>query len=181
MTGKMNGIITLTRYEGLMRELAKAVAEDGARPDVFEKVAYTMAPWIPDGAVVVPMPGRYGMPFWSHMLVKEIVKVNPRVHFAGDWLRCNPHEPRKCVGGTRGEPPMMWVDECFMVPLDGVRDVPETDIYVIDNVVASGGTACAALRAVMEWQSTRASAELYERGAVSCHVLALCRSSLRVA
>lgn len=180
MKGEMNGIITLTRYEGLMRELAKAVAEDGASPDVFEKMAGIMAPWIPDGAVVVPMPGRGGMPLWSRQLVKEIVKVNPRVYYAGWWLRCDPHEPRKTVGGTRGEPPKMWVDEDFMVPLGVKRKLSETDIYIIDNVVASGGTACSALRAVMEWQSRRVDSGLYESGEVSCHVLALCRSSLRM-
>lgn len=157
MKGKTNGIITLTRYEGLMRELAKAVTEDGASPDVFEKMAGIMAPWIPDGAVVVPMPGRDGMPLWSHMLVKEIVKVNPRVYYAGDWLRCDAHEPRKTVRGNRGEPPRMWVDEDFIAPVESALGktllyVPATDIFVIDNVVASGGTACSALRAVMEWQ-----------------------------
>lgn len=180
MKGKMNGIITLTRYEGLMRELAKVVAEDGASPDVFEKMAGMMAPWIPDGAVVVPMPGRNGMPLWSHILVKAIVKANPRAYYAGDWLRCDVHEPRKGVGGTRGEPPRMWVDEGFMIPLDVERSVTEADIYIIDNVVASGGTACSALRAVTEWQARRAEAGQYESGEVSCHVLALCRSSLRI-
>lgn len=184
--GKTNGIITLSRYEGPMRELAKAVAEDGARHDVFEKAAYMMAPWIPDGSVVVPMPGRDGMPLWSHILVKEIVKANPRVYYAGDWLRCEVHEPRKTVVGMRGEPPRMWVDEWFIVSVESalgktLLDVPATDIFVIDNVVASGGTACSALRAVMEWQSRKVSAELYEGGKASCHVLALCRSSLRVA
>lgn len=155
MKGEKNGIITLTRYEGLMRELAKAVAADGASPDVFEKMAGMMAQWIPDGAVVVPMPGRYGMPLWSHILVKAIVKANPRAYYAGDWLRCDVHEPRKGVGGTRGEPPRMWVDEGFMIPLDVERSV-------------------------MEWQARRAEAGQYESGAVSCHVLALCCSSLRV-
>lgn len=185
MKGEINGIITLTRYEGLMRELAKAVAADGASPDVFEKMAGIMAPWLPDGAVVVPMPGRDGMPLWSHRLVKAIVKANPRAYYAGDWLRCDVHEPRKGVGGTRGEPPKMWVDEGFMVSVESalgktLLDVPSTDIFVIDNVVASGGTACSALRTVMEWQSRKAKAGLYESGEVSCHVLALCRSSLRL-
>lgn len=185
MNGKKNSIIALTRYEGLMRELAKAVTEDDAEPDVFAKMAGIMAPWIPDGSVVVPMPGRDGMPLWSHKLVKEIVKVNPRVYYAGDFLRCDVHGPRKGVGGTRGEPPRMWVDEGFIVSVESapgatLLEVPKADIFVIDNVVASGGTACSALRAVMDWQSRRVEASLYESGAVSCHVLALCRSSLRM-
>ena len=79
----------------------------------------------------------------------------------------------------------MWVDEGLIVSVESalgatLLEVPKADIFVIDNVVASGGTACSALQAVMEWQSRKVDASLYEGGAVSCHVLALCRSSLRV-
>lgn len=58
----------------------------------------------------------------------------------------------------------------------------ETDL--VSAVLDAGYTVRAAGRGevayVVEWQSRRVDAGLYESGDVSCHVLALCRSSLQM-
>ena len=130
-------MIWFGRYEGWLRMLAKGIK--GYDDDCIGKAAKLFDLMLPDGCVVVPMPSHEGMP--TQMLAVAIRMPGKRR--VVDMLRCNPHESccTQKKDGFTPAPFEMWCKPCML---------PEgcSEVCVIDNVICTGVTAGAAIRAL---------------------------------
>lgn len=129
-------MIWFGRYEGWLRMLAHGVKD--YYDNCIGKAAKLFDLMLPDGCVVVPMPSHEGMP--RQMLA--VALRMPGKRRIVDMLRCDPHEScyTQKKDGFSPDPFRMWCKP-WMLP-DGCGEV-----YVIDNVICTGTTASAAIRA----------------------------------
>lgn len=130
-----SNLIWFGRYEGWLRMLARGVKDyDG---ECIRKAAKLFDLMLPDGCVVVPMPSHTG----EARQMLTVANMIPGERLVLDVLRCSPHESsyaQKKDGFTPSDIEM-W---CGSLPRLG------RPVYIIDNVICTGVTASAALRAV---------------------------------
>jgi len=125
-------IIWFGRYEGWLRLLARGVRDRDV--ECIKKAAHLFDVMLPDNAVVVPMPAHTGRA--DAMLV--VAKMTGRK--VADCLRCAPHESNYSQKRDGFTP--TWI------PMFADGETPEGDLWIIDNVIASGVTANAAMCAL---------------------------------
>lgn len=129
-------MIWFGRYEGWLRLLAHGVKDgDG---ECVRKAAKLFDLMLPDGCVVVPMPSHTG----EARQMLAVANRMPGNRHVVDMLRCEPHEScyTQKKDGFTPAPFEMWCNP-WMFP-SGCGEV-----YVIDNVICTGTTASAAIRA----------------------------------
>jgi hypothetical protein len=135
------------RYEGWLRWLCRGVRDgDG---ECIKKAAKLFDLMLPHNCLVIPMPGHNGYADQMKKVCIEMGRIwslqNPE-GYAQAWmdaLICNPHQPnylQKKGGGAPAPIEMSMTGEII-----GFESV-----YIIDNVIASGVTASAALESIPE-------------------------------
>lgn len=131
-----SNMIWFGRYEGWLRLLARGVKDYDE--ECIRKAAKLFDLMLPDGCVVVPMPSHEGVP----MQMLEVANRMPGNRIAVDTLRCSPHEScyTQKKDGFTPAPFEMWRKAWMLPKCDG-------EVYVIDNVICTGTTAGAAIRA----------------------------------
>lgn len=135
-------MIWFGRYEGWLRWLCKGVQSgDG---ECIKKSAKLFDLMLPDECVVIPMPGHQGFATRMADVCRELQKLN-RGRRWYDCLYSNPHMPnylQKKYGDPK--PISMGVRASYDdIKGDGYK-------FILDNVIASGSTASAALEAISE-------------------------------
>ena len=130
-------IYWLARHEGWHAAIARGVASGDAQ--CIEVAAKLYSLYLPDGAVVVPMPSHGGY-------AEQMLSVAERMKSRLVWniLKAKPHESSRSQK-MDGFSPLrieMWMDRV----LEGWYP-QNTDIYIIDNTVVTGATASSALEA----------------------------------
>lgn len=136
-------MIWFGRYEGWLRWLCKGV--QAGDKECIRKSAKLFDLMLPDECVVIPMPGRKGFAFQTAEICCELCKLNNR----REWIDClwsNAHIPnylQKKYGIPA--PIVMEVRPSYK---EDVKD--DRQKFIIDNVIASGVTASAALGAIPE-------------------------------
>ena len=128
-------MIWFGRYEGWLKWLARGVRDYDS--DCITKVAKLFDLMLVDECVVIPMPSHMG----EARQMLSVANLLPGGRTVADVLRCNPHESsyaQKKDGFTPSDIDM-W---CGSLPKLG------RPVYIIDNVICTGVTASAALRAV---------------------------------
>lgn len=131
------------RYEGWLRWLCKGV-QMGDRECII-KSAKLFDLMLPSECVIIPMPSHLGYAIHMADVCRELLKLNHNREWV-DCLHSNVHESnylQKKNGGTP-QPISMGVRMCYE-DIEGDRDK-----FILDNVIASGVTASAALEAIPE-------------------------------
>ena len=126
-------------YEGINQWVAHKLKEGDA--EVFDYAARQMAKLLPKNAVLVPIPGRHGTPDQTMRLCRDIASYThlPII----DALRGNDRESQyeaKYKGRSLTEE-QLGFNKVTSLPSDRVP-------YLIDNVVDTGTTAKAAVKAL---------------------------------
>ena len=137
---KNNHIIWFGRYEGYLRMIARGVRDNN--PKCIECAAKLFDLMLPEGAVVIPMPGHNGSACQMLSVVREIVKRRGDIT-AYDILKCEPHEANYSQKEYTTPAPIHMHISSKMVKCDGY-DFGQ-GIFILDNVVCTGVTASAAL------------------------------------
>ena len=140
-----NGItpfVAVDGYRGKLDRLARAVKDSTDHADSIRKAADLMAPLVPDNAVLVPTPSHKG--YATDMLTLANA-ISERIHVpVADVLKSAPRERQYDVKKATGHP--LTADEL------GIRQegaLPQGKLpVVIDNVVHSGNTAEACVKAL---------------------------------
>lgn len=131
-------ILWLGRHEGWLRYVAHGV-KDGDE-QCIERAAKLFDIMLPNECIVVPMPSHMGRATTLASVCIRTIGNSDRSYM--DILRCAEHESSYSVkrDGFEPEDYEMWLDI-----VDGrTLDAP---VFVLDNVVCSGATATAAIRA----------------------------------
>lgn len=131
-----SNLIWFGRYEGWLRMLAHGVKHyDG---ECIRKAARLFDLMLPDGCVVVPMPSHTG----EARQMLTVANAMPGHRYVSNVLACDSHD--SCYAqkkdGFAPAPFRMWCKP--RMPPKG-----NADVYVIDNVICTGTTASAAIRA----------------------------------
>ena len=126
-------------YEGINQWVAHKLKEGDA--EVFDYAARQMAKLLPKNALLVPIPGRHGTPDQTMRLCRDIASYThlPII----DALRGNDRESQyeaKYKGRSLTEE-QLGFNKVTSLPSDRVP-------YLIDNVVDTGTTAKAAVKAL---------------------------------
>lgn len=135
-------MIWFGRYEGWLRWLCKGI--QAGDTECIKKSAKLFDLMLPNECVVIPMPGHAGFSLQIADVCHELRKLNRRRKLF-DCLCCNPHIP-SYVQKKNGihDPIIMGVRACYEdIEGDGYK-------FILDNVIASGVTASAALEAIPE-------------------------------
>ena len=129
-------IYWLARHEGWHAAIARGVASGDAQ--CIDVAAKLFDLYLPDGAVVVPMPSHNGH-------AEQMLQVAERMNSRRVWdvLIARPHESSRSqkADGLSPSPVEMWLDDGEWWVSKGIN------ICIIDNTVATGVTATAALSA----------------------------------
>lgn len=137
---KNNHITWFGRYEGYLRTIARGVRDNNSK--CIECAAKLFDLMLPEGAIVVPMPGHLGAPVQMLSVAKRLKKRRKDICVL-NFLRCDPHETNYSQKKyTTPAPIKMFFDE---EKLCGECVNYGADMFVIDNVICSGVTASAAL------------------------------------
>jgi len=132
---KNNHITWFGRYEGYLRMIARGVRDNN--PSCIECAAKLFDLMLPEGAIVIPMPGHRGSACQMLSVVREIVERRGDIT-AYDILKCEPHESNYSQKEyTTPKPIKMHLSTA--INFDGVG------VFVLDNVICTGVTASAAL------------------------------------
>jgi hypothetical protein len=138
-----NRMIWFGRYEGWLRWLCKGIQAGDA--ECIKKSAKLFDLMLPDECMVIPMPGHLGYATTMKDVCYELHKLNKHRR----WLNClcsNPHAPNY-LQKKNGTPDPISMLVRFSYDDDIRGDKPK---FIIDNVIASGVTASAALEAIPE-------------------------------
>jgi len=143
--GTANGVTYISAgeyYADLkLRELAHGIKN--SEPEAISEAARIMSKLIPNDAIVVPMPSRSGKSTTMLKLAKAIASIKGGSVEVIDAIRGLPRESQYDIK-KRGE--KLTVKD---MGFKSVADVPsDRPVVVIDNVVASGTTGLAAIRAI---------------------------------
>lgn len=135
-------IYWLARHEGWHAAIARGVASGDAQ--CIEVAAKLFDLYLPDNAVVVPMPSHNGH-------AEQMLRVAERMNSCRVWdvLIARPHESSHSqkADGLSPAPIEMWMDGTAKRWYSRINN-----ICIIDNTVATGTTATAALAAFRrEW------------------------------
>jgi hypothetical protein len=149
-------------YSHLLKDIAKGMALGD--DESIRIGARLLAQFVKADSAIVPMPGHLGWADWS-LTLAYAMKQNVYACVM-NCLSCEPHDRRSSQVGWR-EPPIMT---CHL-GRDNLAWINKSaqSLVVIDNVVTTGGTASAAVKALVE-------AGVNEEKIV---VLALCQAKLR--
>ena len=124
-----------------LRELAHGVKDSD--PEAIKEVARIMSKFIPDNSIIVPMPSRSGHSTTMLKLAEAISSIRGGSVEVVDAIkglpRASQYDSKK-----RGEP-LTIKDMGFKSTIDLPAERP---VFVIDNVVASGATGLAAIKAI---------------------------------
>ena len=132
---KNNHIIWFGRYEGYLRMIARGIRDNN--PKCIECAAKLFDLMLPEGAVVIPMPGHNGRARQMLSVVRKLVERRGDIT-AYDILKCEPHEANYSQKEyTTPKPIKMHLSTA--INFDGVG------VFVLDNVICTGVTASAAL------------------------------------
>lgn len=139
-------MIWFGRYEGWLRHLAKGVKCRDA--ECTKKAAALFDLMLPDHCIVVPMPSHMGL----SCAMLDVANALPKgKRFIMNALESEPHESSQSQkkAGFAPAPFNMKFDpaaleRCPKVDFDG-------GIYVIDNVLCTGVTATAAIKAIQDY------------------------------
>lgn len=128
------------RYEGYLRTIARGVRDNN--PKCIECAAKLFDLMLPEGAVVIPMPGHNGSACQMLSVVRKIVERRGDIT-AYDILKCEPHEANYSQKKYATPAPIkMFLDR---KDLDVECVNYGADMFVLDNVICTGLTASAAL------------------------------------
>lgn len=134
------------RHEGWLRHLAHGVKSGDE--ECLRKAAGLFDLMLPDRCVVVPMPSHNGM---AEDMLKVIDHMPCGKRYVMNALTCVPHESSRAqkLAGFAPSPIAMSVDSAMVQRmLAETSDEFYGGVYVIDNVICSGTTASAAIRAL---------------------------------
>lgn len=134
-------LIWFGRYEGWLRHLAHGVKDGDA--DCMRCAARLFDLMLPDECIIVPMPSHVGSAR-NMLVVANMVATLCTKRVVCDVLRCDPHlssYDTKKLGLTPDKIQMRVEPSCAVLA---------GKVFIIDNVVASGATASAALKAIPE-------------------------------
>lgn len=130
------------RYEGWLRWLCKGVQMgDG---ECIKKSAKLFDLMLPDECVVIPMPGHLGYATSMANVCGELFNLNHNRKW-GECLWCDSHEPNYTQKKNGTPAPIRMGVTAFYDEI-----VTNKRKFIIDNVIASGVTASAALEAIPE-------------------------------
>lgn len=132
---KNNHITWFGRYEGYLRTIARGVRDNN--PKCIECAAKLFDLMLPEGAIVIPMPGHHGSACQMLSVVKKLVERRHDIT-AYDILKCEPHEANYNQKKYTTPEPVKMRLKC------GVPDVG-SGLFILDNVICTGVTASAAL------------------------------------
>ena len=135
----MDGIEYLGGYDGILKDICKGLK--CCLPRCYSMANDLFDLMIPEGSVIIPMPCHLGMPRYMNPVAQLLCENGKRELFP--FLHCVPHESHYEVK-KRGEIP----EEPSMFIAEGMELPKGKDIYIIDNVISSGATARAALKAI---------------------------------
>lgn len=133
-------------YSGELRLLAKALKQNDNK--AIGKAAALLQPLLPEDAVLIPMPSHDGRENFSTVLCNALSLLSGRP--VNKLLRCKPHESMcdaKKAAKTAGTE--LPYPETMMMERTDHEIIIDTPV-VIDNVIASGTTAVAALNAIQD-------------------------------
>lgn len=149
-----NNLLWLGRHEGWLRYIAHGV-KDGDE-QCIERAARLFDIMLPNECIVVPMPSHVG---YATTMASVCMEIHGRTYL--NILRCAEHESSYSVkkDGFAPEDLEMW-----LAIADGWR--PSMPVFVLDNVICSGVTATAAIRA-------------FKSKGIDARVLALTRATWR--
>ena len=129
------GMIWFGRYEGWLRMLAHGVKDYDE--ECIKKAARLFDLMLPDGCVVVPMPSHTG----EARQMLAVANAMPGERCVVDVLKSRLHESCYTQKKDGFTPAPFWMWCKWMPPKDG------GEVYIIDNVICTGVTAGAAIRA----------------------------------
>ena len=141
-----NRMIWFGRYEGWLRWLCKGIQAGDI--ECIKKAAKLFDLMLPDDCLVIPMPGNNGYADQMKRVCVEMGHIwslrNPEGYTQGwsDILICNPHQSNY-LQKKNGVPAPIEMS------LNGELGINKS-VFIIDNVIASGVTASAALKAIPE-------------------------------
>ena len=116
-------------------ELCHAVKN--GNPDAVRKMAKEMAAIVPPNAVLIPTPQHCGFPVYTLELCKEIAAHTGAT--VCDILRCIPHESLYLARKRKHTVSLRFY-------LTG--SLPDSPMFLVDNVISTGKTVAAAIRAI---------------------------------
>lgn len=131
-----SNLIWFGRYEGWLRLLARGVKDYDE--ECIRKAARLFDLMLPDGCVVVPMPSHTG----EARQMLAVANAMPGNRYVYNVLACDSHEScyTQKKDGFTPAPFRMWCKPWVLPDSHG-------EVYVIDNVICTGTTAGAAIRA----------------------------------
>lgn len=135
-------MIWFGRYEGWLRWLCKGV-QAGDR-ECINKSAKLFDLMLPDECIVIPMPGHTGYATRMSDVCLELYKLN-RHRTLCDCLHSNAHLPNY-IQKKDGTP--LPITMGVTAEYDDIEG--DEQKFILDNVIASGSTASAALEAISE-------------------------------
>lgn len=138
-------VVWLARYEGFFRHICRGIREGDEA--CIKHSAHFYAAMLPERAVIIPMPSHNGMATTMLKVAKEIAKLRKDVR-VWDGLLAVPHESnyRQKKSGMVPSPVVMTAQD-LRLECDDDGELIETPC-VIDNVIVSGVTAQAAIKAI---------------------------------
>lgn len=132
---KNNHIIWFGRYEGYLRTIARGVRDNN--PKCIECAAKLFDLMLPEGAIVIPMPGHYGSACQMLSVVRKLVERRKDIT-AYDILKCDPHE-------ANYSQKKYAVPKPIRMRLSTENNFYSVGVFILDNVICTGVTASAAL------------------------------------
>jgi hypothetical protein len=135
-------MIWFGRYEGWLRWLCRGIRDGDS--DCIKKAAKLFDLMLPDECAVIPMPGHLGYATRMSDVCWELFKLNHNRQ-RGECLWCNSHEPNYLQKKNGVPAPIEMGVVAFYNEIKGDKQK-----FIIDNVIASGVTASAALEAIPE-------------------------------
>jgi hypothetical protein len=128
------------RYEGWLRWLCRGIRDGDS--NCIKKAAKLFDLMLPDECAVIPMPGHLGYATRMSDVCGELFKLNHNRQW-GECLWCNSHEQNYLQKKNGVPAPIEMGVTAFYDEIEGDKQK-----FIIDNVIASGVTASAALEAI---------------------------------
>ena len=139
--------VTVGTYEGELKDIAKALRAGDL--SVIERAAYLLSPFVGNAGCIVPMPSSDDRPNAINALCEAISKrtglpITDAIRTKGErQSMCDAKHALKEKTSER----LPYPEELMMIKH---KDIRTSSAVIIDNVIASGTTAVAALNALGE-------------------------------
>ena len=123
-------MIWFSRYEGIAKSLCRGMKDgDG---ECCRSAAFIFSAMLPSGATICPMPSHMGIPTYMAKVCDEVKKIRPDIK-VWSGLRFIPYDSSYGLKKLGLMPDAPTVYNC--------EQIPYKNIYVLDNVIATGRTA----------------------------------------